>query len=123
AKIDTGAQTSAIHVEHLEVLDGSRVRFDVVVARATKKRPERTVSVETDLVRTARVRPSTGKLQRRPVVEALVQIGPVARRVELSLVSREHMLCRMLLGRTALAGSVLVDVSQTYLLTNAKGST
>lgn len=119
AKIDTGALTSSIHVEHLEEIGPDRVRFEVVVARATKTRPERTVRVETDLVRTARVRPSTGKLQRRPVVEALVQIGPVQRRVELSLVSREKMLCRMLLGRTALAGCVLVDASQTYMLTDA----
>ena len=119
AKIDTGARTSSVHVEHIEPVGEGRVRFEVVVARATKTRPERTMVVETDLVRTARVRPSTGRLQRRPVVEALVRIGPVERRIELSLVSREHMLCRMLLGRTALAGLVVIDASRTYLMSES----
>jgi len=118
AKIDTGARTSSIHVENLEELPGGRVRFEVVVARASSKGPERTVAVETELVRTARVRPSTGRLQRRPVVSAHVRIGRVERTVELSLVSRQHMLCRMLLGRTALDGSVLVNPGERYLLTS-----
>jgi len=118
AKIDTGAQTSAIHVEHIEEIGEDRVRFEVVIARTRRDRVEQTVPVEAKLARTAKIRPSTGKLQRRPVVEAQVQIGPVRRRVELSLVSREHMLCRMLLGRAALAGAALVDVSRTYVLTD-----
>lgn len=118
AKIDTGANTSSIHVEHLEMLGSDRVRFEVVVARATPRRPEQTTTVETDLVRTAKVRPSTGRVQRRPVVATEIQIGPLRRTVELSLVSREHMLCRMLLGRTALAGLALVDADRTYLLSD-----
>jgi len=120
AKIDTGARTSAIHVEHIEPIGEDRVRFEVVIARARGDRPEQTVPVEASLVRTAKIRPSTGRLQRRPVVEAVVQIGPVRQSIELSLVSREHMLCRMLLGRSALAGAALVDVSRTYVLTDKR---
>jgi hypothetical protein len=122
-KVDTGAMTSSIHVEHLEQVGEDRVRFEVVVARATQRRAEQTISVETDLVRTAKVRPSTGKLQRRPVVSTLVRIGPIEHRVELSLVSRDKMLCRMLLGRAALTGLALVDPGQTYLLSAARPST
>lgn len=120
AKIDTGARTSSIHVENLEDLGNGRVRFEVVVARATAKRPERTVTVETELIRTAKVRPSTGRLQRRPVVATHIRIGPVERTVELSLVSRQHMLCRMLLGRAALDGAVLVSPGERYLLTERR---
>ncbi len=120
AKVDTGARTSSIHVEHIEEIGEGRVRFEVVVARVARGRPERTVVVEADLLRTSSVRPSTGRVQRRPVVEALVRIGPVERRVELSLVSREHMLCRMLLGRSALAGSALVDPDRTYVASDGR---
>jgi hypothetical protein len=44
---------------------------------------------------------------KRIFVAATVQIGPVARRIELGLVDREHMLYRMLLGRMALGRGVL----------------
>lgn len=114
-KVDTGARTSAIHVENIEV-EGGHAHFEVVVQRARGERPERTVRVRAPLVRTSRVRPSTGRLQRRPVVETVVRIGPIEKRIELSLVSRQHMLCRMLLGRMALGEDFLVDPARRFAL-------
>jgi len=111
AKIDTGARTSAIHVEEIKKLKGNRVKFFVVTRRRT---PVRHVPVKADLVRTTRVRSSSGHTQERYVVAARVRIGPVTKRVEMSLVRRGHMLCRMLLGRTALEG-FLVDVNQRHV--------
>ncbi|MCR9076217.1 MAG: RimK/LysX family protein, partial [bacterium] len=57
--------------------------------------------------------------QQRYVCETLIHIGKVERRIEISLVSRKGMLCRMLLGRTALDG-LLVDAASKYVLTDAK---
>lgn len=111
AKIDTGARTSAIHVEEIKKLKGNRVKFYVVTHRRT---PVRHVLVKADLVRTTRVRSSSGHTQERFVVAGRVRIGPVTKLVEMSLVRREHMLCRMLLGRTALEG-FLVDVNERHL--------
>ncbi len=112
AKIDTGARTSAIHVSSIEELEGGRLRFEVV----RRERPERrTVTIEADHVREARVRPSTGEAQRRPVVRTLVRIGEWEREIEMGLVCREGMLCRMLLGRRALRG-LLVDPTKKDLL-------
>ena len=110
AKVDTGARTSAIHVDNVKRLSEQRVRFDVVLNRKVDKR----VQVEADLVRYSRVRSSTGHLQERLVVATTMRIGTVRRRIELSLVSRKQMLCRMLLGRTALGG-FLVDVDAKHL--------
>lgn len=115
AKIDTGARTSAIHVEKIKRLPGQRVHFEVVTRRARPGRPEQTVPVEADMVRSTRVRSSTGHTQERFVVATRIRIGPILRRIELSLVRREHMLCRMLLGRTALKG-LLVDPIQRHVL-------
>lgn len=111
AKIDTGARTSAIHVDNIKRLSGERVRFEVVLSR---RRPNKRVQVEADLVRVTRVRSSTGHQQERFVVAARMRIGSVRRRIELSLVSRKHMLCRMLLGRTALSG-FLIDVNVKHV--------
>lgn len=112
AKIDTGAQTSAIHVEDVKVLHDDRVRFHLVISR---RKPFRHVLVRAPLVRVTRVRSSTGHVQERHVVLADVSIGPVRKRIEVSLVARDKMLCRMLLGRSALE-DFLIDANRRYVL-------
>lgn len=111
AKIDTGARTSAIHVEDVVKLKGGRVRFHLVTSR---KSPFKHVPVVATLVRLTRVRSSSGHIQERYVVATTVRIGPVRRRIELSLVGRDKMLCRMLVGRRALTGFV-IDPQRKYL--------
>lgn len=74
--------------------------------------------VEADLVGHATVKPSHGPVQERPVVRTLLRLGPLEREVEISLVSRTSMQCRMLVGRTALEG-VLVDPGAMHLVTPA----
>jgi len=105
AKIDTGARTSAIHVEDVIPQRGNRVLFHLVTSN---KKPFKHVKVVADLVRTSRVRSSTGHVQERHVVATTIRIGDIQRRVELSLVGRDKMLCRMLLGRAALTGWLVV---------------
>lgn len=113
AKIDTGARTSALHVSRIEELPGDRVRFDVVLSR---KDPTRTVAVEAELVRISQVKPSSGVKQRRHVVKTTLKLGAHTKTIEVSLVCRKQMVCRMLIGRTALGEDFLVDASQTFLL-------
>jgi hypothetical protein len=103
AKVDTGARTSALHVENIVPLAGRRVRFDIVVSDAGRRS-----HIVAPVSRTGRVRSSTGHAGTRYFVTTRVQLGPLEREVELSLVDRSAMRFRMLLGRTALAG-VLVD--------------
>jgi hypothetical protein len=115
AKVDTGARSSALHVERIEVLPRGRVRFDVVLHR---RKLDRRVHVVTRIRRRGRVRSSSGHFSSRIFVAAEVQIGPVRREIEMSLVDREKMIHRMLLGRTALEGDFLVDVAHRALLTS-----
>jgi len=113
AKIDTGARTSAIDVAQYELLDDDHVRFEVV----SRIRPERkTRWVTARLSRTTRVRPSSGDLQERIVCTVPVRIGPYERTIDVSLVCRRRMLCRMLIGRSALAGCFVVDPASKYLI-------
>ncbi len=111
AKVDTGARTSAVHVEDVVKLKGGRVRFHLVTSR---KAPFRHVPIKADLVRTTRIRSSTGHTQDRFVVETTIRMGTIERRIELSLVRRDKMLCRMLLGRKAVEG-FLIDPKRKYL--------
>ena len=62
------------------------------------------------------MRSSTGHYTVRCFVKTRIRLGPVEKEIELSLVSRERMLYRMLLGRRALARDFLVDVSRRRVL-------
>lgn len=114
AKIDTGARTSALHVARVEPVDDTHIRFEVVI----HERPKReTIWITAPLAREAKVKPSSGQSQRRPVVRARVRMGTVEQEIEISLVGRKGMLCRMLVGRSALAGTFVVNPAKRYLLT------
>jgi hypothetical protein len=119
AKIDTGARSSALHVENIRELASGRVRFDV---RLSRSQSERRVTVEAPVVRRGRVRPSSGELEARIFVAVKVRIGPVEREIELSLVDRGRMIFRMLIGRRALAHAFLVDPSRRYVLKKPRSS-
>jgi hypothetical protein len=113
AKVDTGARSSALHVENLRELPNGRVRFDV---RLHRYRPERKVTIEAAISRRARVRSSSGASEVRIFVTTRVRVGHVVLDAELGLVDRTRMIYRMLLGRTALGARFLVDPSRRYLL-------
>jgi hypothetical protein len=113
AKIDTGARSSALHVENIRELASGRVRFDV---RLSRSQSERRVTVEAPVARRGRVRASNGEVETRIFVAVRLRIGPLEREIELSLVDRGRMIFRMLIGRRALARAFLVDPSRRYVL-------
>lgn len=111
AKVDTGARSSALHVEEIETLAGGRVAFDVVLRRKGRR-----VRVTAPIVREGRVRSSSGESSERLFVETTLRIGDHEKRIEISLVDRAPMIHRMLLGRSALTGPILIDVDARYRL-------
>lgn len=115
AKVDTGARTSAIHVENLVELSGDRVRFEVVLDMS---RSGRRVTVEAPVVKRAKVRSSSGHFTERCFVRTTLHLGPVTKSIDLSLNSRDKMQYRMLLGRQALARHFVVDVSKRHALSH-----
>jgi hypothetical protein len=108
AKIDTGARSSALHVDNIEMLPGGLVAFDVV--RNRKSRQHRRVLARVS--RTGRVRSSSGHATQRIFVETTMRLGPVEKRIELSLTDRGSMIHRMLIGRSALGSSFLIDANK-----------
>jgi hypothetical protein len=113
AKMDSGARNSALHVENIREVGRDRVRFDV---RLHRRNAERRVTVETTIKRRGKVRASSGLAEQRIFVTAAVRIGAHEQDVELSLVDRQKMIFRMLIGRSALAERYLVDAGQRYLV-------
>ena len=118
AKVDTGARTSTLHVDSLRVLevlpDGSeRVELDL---RPDRRRPDWRVRAEALVLRRMRVIDSGGHPEVRPVIATELVLGPVRKTILVTLTDRSGMLFRMILGRKALEGDFLVDVTRKYLL-------
>jgi hypothetical protein len=62
------------------------------------------------------VRDTSGRTERRPVIETALKLGPIERRIAVTLTNRGDMLFPMLIGRTALGPGIVVDPSRRYLL-------
>lgn len=115
AKLDTGAKTSALHVRNIEYTGNDMLRFEVVI----RERPRHdSIWITAKQVRESRVRPSSGHHQNRPVVITPMLLGGLLHEIEISLVCRKGMLCRMLIGRTALAPYYVVDSSRKYIVSS-----
>ena len=113
AKADSGARTSALDVVDLEPCGDGEVMFHVVVREAPRLK---LVEVVAPVVRTSNVKPRPGEIEERPVVRTRMVLGGIEREIEVSLLRREGMLCRMLLGRMALADAFLIDPGSKYLV-------
>lgn len=112
AKTDSGARSSSIHAENLEISANEKsVRF------TTTNHYNRTIACESPVARIALVRSSSGIARRRVFIETTAEIaGGFRWRILISLSDRSEMRCPMLLGRRALAGYFLIDPQGSHLL-------
>jgi hypothetical protein len=118
AKMDTGARTSAIDAANYELRQtpaGLRVFMRLLLSH---RHPERQTLVEAPVLEMLDIRNSGGSCESRPVVETTLRLGPVSKRVRLTVARRAGMCFRLILGRKALEGDFVVDVSRKYLCKN-----
>ncbi|HKL63611.1 MAG TPA: RimK/LysX family protein [Woeseiaceae bacterium] len=116
AKVDTGARTSTLHaldIEHFREDGRERVRF---LVHPQHRADDLEVVCTADVVDRRGVRSSIGQRQHRVVIETTLALSAeLAWPIEVTLTSRSDMRFRMLLGRTALRGHMLVDPGRSYL--------
>ena len=116
AKIDTGARTSALDVLSYTLDDGRSGMMATLRLALDPRDPSRIQEIATPVLQMVVVRNSTGMREQRPLVETTLRLGPVTKRVRLTITNRANMRFRMILGRKALEGDFVVDVSKKYLL-------
>ncbi|SFU37727.1 ribosomal protein S6--L-glutamate ligase [Pustulibacterium marinum] len=116
-RVDSGAKTSALHAVNIEpfVKDGEHwVRYDVYPLQSNGKT---VVHCESPIADKRVIKSSTGTKEHRYVIKSSLHIGEdEIWEIELTLTNRDSMGYRMLLGREAMMGRILVDPESSFLL-------
>jgi hypothetical protein len=115
AKLDTGAKTSALHAFEIERFTRERMDWVRFTLHPHQRSVRETIVSEARLVDERWVRSSTGGRTFRPVIETDLLIDGRRWPIEVTLVRRDMMGFRLLLGRQALRRRILVDSSASFL--------
>ena len=116
AKVDTGARTSALHAKDLEFFSTHGKKMIHFHVYPKQESHEGRVFCKAELVDQRHVKSSLGHGSHRPVVRTQLKIGKKVRPIELTLVNRELMGFRMLIGREAIRGDYVIDPSRSFLV-------
>ncbi|QDT01637.1 hypothetical protein K227x_00040 [Rubripirellula lacrimiformis] len=114
AKIDTGARSSSLHAFEIEPFtkdDQRWVRFQV---HPIQRRDDLSIACEAPVHDVRNVRSSSGATSERFVILTTVSWMGESWTVDLTLADRTEMGFRMLVGREAVRGRMLVDPSRSY---------
>ena len=112
AKIDTGADSNALHCDDIEIDDEGFVHFTLLDEVHPSYHGKK---MKIPLYKVKKVRSSNGELQHRPSIKVAVEFFGKKYQTVISLTSRADMKYPMLIGRKFLSGHFLVDVSKEYL--------
>ncbi len=117
ALIDSGSTTSSMDSSDITIktmANGSYwVRFSIKTERGHRGK---SVTLFKPVKRFIRVVTHSGPPERRPVIEATVELGGIKTNTEFSLTSRSKFPQSILLGRNTLNNLAIIDTSQQYLL-------
>ena len=115
AKVDTGARSSAPHAFNVRTVTRRGKEYVQFKVHPRQRDTDHTVSAEAAVIDHRAVKSSTGERTIRPVIETLVEFQGEEWLIELTLVGRDEMGFRMLLGRQAIRGRYLVDAGRSFL--------
>jgi hypothetical protein len=115
-KVDSGARTSALHADDIDFIKKGRnqyVRFKIFPTQRSKSG---FVIAEAPILEKRWVKSSVGHKTLRPVIKTKFSIGAFMHELELTLVNRDMMGFRMLLGREAFKKFFLLDANRSYII-------
>ncbi len=106
AKIDTGAYTSSLHCESIDVVKENGKEVLYFSLEQDQRIPHRFESF-----RIKRIKNSFGEMEERYVIKTPVKIGRKKILSSISLSNRDSMRYPVLIGRRILKGRFLIDVN------------
>ena len=109
AKIDTGAYTSSIHVEKIELRIENEILLLCVVINQNGERELKFENFDRKVIKN-----SFGEMEERYVVKTVFHIGRRSIRSIISFSNRDNMRFPVLIGRRLLKGKFLIDVKKLH---------
>jgi len=122
AKLDTGARTSAIHAFDVESYsrDGEqRVRLFI---HPVQKDDTLKIACDERVADIRTVSNPGGRREKRFIIRTDLRLGGDVWPIDLSLTDRDEMGFRLLIGRTAMEGRLMVDPDHSFQLGKKKRS-
>ncbi len=114
AKIDTGARTSALHASNIRI--SKRTNEVTFTIHPAQRHRNPVINATAELVEERLIKSSNGETTQRPVIKTKLKIGKKSYFIELTLLNRDLMGFRLLLGRCALKKRFLVDSGESFLM-------
>ena len=116
AKTDTGAKTSALHAHNIQPFGSNKNRKVRFVINPIKDNPELAIYCSAKVIDEREITSSMGRTEKRYVINTTLNIGDFSKEIEITLTNRENLNYRMILGRSALEGTI-VKPDSSYIQT------
>ena len=116
AKVDTGADSNALHCDDIEINENNNsVSFTLLDEVHESYHGKR---MTFPIYKIKKVKSSNGQIQERPSIKVSVEFFGKRYKSVISLTNRADMKFPMLIGRKFLSGKFVVDVSKENLNNN-----
>lgn len=115
ARVDSGARTSAIHAFNIKAFKRGIVSWVSFEVHPLQNNRRTIVRCEAQVLDKRVVKSSSGIAEKRYVIRTTLEHENRQWEIELTLTNRDSMGYRMLLGREAMIGRILVDPSASFL--------
>lgn len=114
-KTDSGAATSALHADDIRFFSRKGKKYVRFKVQPLQKKKHPLVECKAELIEKRTIKSSNGQASLRPIIQTTIKLGEDTWTAQISLVNRDVMGFRMLLGRQALKNRFLIDTDHSYL--------
>ncbi|WKW45590.1 30S ribosomal protein S6--L-glutamate ligase [Myroides sp. JBRI-B21084] len=115
-RVDSGAKTSALHAENITPFEKNGEKWVKFVIHPIQRNVKSAINCEAKIIDKRVVKSSTGTRESRFVINTEITLGEQSWVIELTLTNRDSMGFRMLLGREAMTGRIIVDPDEHFKL-------
>lgn len=116
ARVDSGAKTSSLHAFNIQSFRKNGEKWVSFEVHPLQNNNRTAVFCEAPVIDQRSIKSSSGTSEKRFVIRSKVILGSDHYDIELTLTNRDSMGYRMLLGREAMEGRVMVNPAESFCL-------
>lgn len=113
-RVDSGAKTSALHADQIVLFEKDGEKWIKFIVHPIQRNTKGAIQCEAKVIDKRIVKSSSGTRESRYVINTDISLGDQTWTIELTLTNRDSMGYRMLLGREAMAGRLIVDPDEHF---------